>query len=59
MIKNMQICCSFQHKPVINIIACNTAIINIANNCLDFEKSNKVVESSALIKKAAEDQYIF
>ena len=31
-----------------------TAVINIANNCLEAEKSNKIVESRALVTKAAD-----
>ena len=33
--------------------ACS-AVINIANNCLETDKSNKIVESRALVKKAAD-----
>ena len=47
MIKNMKICSSFSHKPVV-------PVINIANSSLDADKSNKIVESRALIKKAAD-----
>ena len=31
-----------------------TAVINIANNCLEADKSNKIVESRALVTKAAD-----
>ena len=44
MIKNMQICSSFSHKPV----------INTASNCLEADKSNKIVESRAHVTKAAD-----
>ena len=31
-----------------------TAVINIANNCLEADKSNKIVESRALVTKTAD-----
>ena len=31
-----------------------TAVINIANNCLEAEKSNKIVMSTVLVTKAAD-----
>ena len=31
-----------------------TAVINIANNCLEADKSNKIVESKALVTKATD-----
>ena len=32
----------------------NISVINIANNCLEADKSNKIVESSVLVTKAAD-----
>lgn len=36
------------------IVQASTAIINIANECLEADKSNKIVESKVLVSKAAD-----